>query len=133
MSFVKVYAALIPVVLGVAIACYTDVSFSWLSFTTAMASNFAFTLRSNYSKMAMVTFKKENNKTMTAANIYAVMTVLSFGMLVPVAMLFEGGEVIPAWDKAVATIAPKQLTLNVFLSGVFHYLNNEVKERSLIP
>ena len=120
------YAALIPVVAGVSIACYTDVTFSWLSFCTAMASNLAFTLRSNYSKIAMMAFKKENNKTMTAANLYAVLTLLSFGLLVPVAILFESSKVLPAWNKAVATTTPKQLSINIILSGVFHYLNNEV-------
>lgn len=125
---VQVYAALIPVVAGVSIACYTEVSFSWLSFATAMASNLAFTLRANYSKFSMVVFKKEDNKTMDAANIYAVMTLLSFGLLLPVAILAEYGTALPAWDTAVAKLGQKKVAVDVFLSGLFHYLNNEVRE-----
>lgn len=69
------YLSLIPVVAGVAIACYTEVSFSWLSFATAMASNLAFALRANYSKLSMLHFKKEGDRSMSAMNVYAVVTV----------------------------------------------------------
>jgi solute carrier family 35, member E1 len=47
----QVYAALAPVVGGVAVACATELDFSWLSFAAAMASNAFFALRANYSKV----------------------------------------------------------------------------------
>jgi solute carrier family 35, member E1 len=72
-----VYLALLPVVAGVSLACATDVTFSWLAFITAMASNLAFALRANFSKTSMAVFKKEDNKTMHAANVYGVVTVRS--------------------------------------------------------
>lgn len=79
----QVYASLIPVVVGVSIACATDVSFSWLAFLTAMASNLAFALRANFSKSSMSIFKKEDNKTMSPANVYGVVTIQAFLILLP--------------------------------------------------
>lgn len=50
---IQVYLTLIPVVFGVSLACYSDMSFNWLSFLTAMTSNAMFALRANYSKLAL--------------------------------------------------------------------------------
>lgn len=33
----------------------------------------------------------------------------------------------PTWRVATGKVAPKTLALNVVLSGLFHYLNNEVR------
>lgn len=38
-TYVQVYASLLPVVLGVSVACANDVSFSWPAFVTAMVSS----------------------------------------------------------------------------------------------
>ena len=48
-----VYLALLPIIGGVALASATELSFSWLGFSTAMASNVAFSARAIFSKKLM--------------------------------------------------------------------------------
>ena len=69
-----VVLTLIPVMGGVAIASLTELSFSWLGFTAAMVSNFASAGRGIVGKMQM---GKSVGKNMDAANLYAVMTIIS--------------------------------------------------------
>jgi solute carrier family 35 protein E1 len=91
-----------------------------------MASNLAFALRANFSKLSMNVFKSENNKSMTPANIYGVVTILSFLLLVPLALLWEAVDLTPTWRVAMEKVEGKDLVWQIFLSGLFHYLNNEV-------
>lgn len=122
----QVYLSLLPVVVGVSVACANDVSFGWWAFLTAMASNLAFALRANYSKGAMAVFKKEGNASMTPANVYGVVTILAFALLAPVALLWEGVDLQPMWRLATEKREGSALAWQIFLSGLFHYLNNEV-------
>ena len=55
------YAALLPVVGGVALACLKELDFSWVSFGAAMASNLLFALRANFSKVSTATFSISNH------------------------------------------------------------------------
>ncbi len=70
-------------------------------------------------------------KSLSAANIFALTTTLSAALLVPVAFLTEGisGKALQAWNVAAADVGEAGyflLVLNALLSGLFHYLNNEV-------
>ncbi len=70
-------------------------------------------------------------KSLSAANIFALTTTLSAALLVPVAFLTEGisGKALQAWNVAVADVGEAGYLLlfsNALLSGLFHYLNNEV-------
>jgi hypothetical protein len=42
------------------------------------------------------------------------------------ALLWEGVDLQPSWRVATEKIDPQALALNVLISGLFHYLNNEV-------
>lgn len=53
--------------------------------------------------------------------------VLSFLLLLPVAGVAEGLKFMKVWDKAATSVGPKLLGQNLLLSGLFHYLNNEVR------
>jgi len=119
-----VYATLVPVVAGVALACYSEVDFSWASFAAAMGSNAAFACRANFSKHLM---GADLGKNMSAANLYAVVTLGAFLLLAPLALAAEGAALPREWARAVAAgITEKKLATNILLSGLFHYLNNEV-------
>jgi len=122
----QVYLSLLPVVLGVAVACANDVSFGWLAFLTAMASNLAFALRANFSKSALAVFKKEENSSMTPANVYGVVTILAFLLLLPLTLLWEGVDFQSSWLVATEKVESSALAYQLLLSGLFHYLNNEV-------
>jgi solute carrier family 35 protein E1 len=121
---IPVYLTLLPIVAGVAMASMKELSFTWVSFLNAMGSNTAFSLRAIFSKKSMTKPPGEN---MNAANLYAVLTVLSFLMLTPAALLVEFSKIGPVWTKAIdAGLTANKLLRQVFLSGLFYYLYNEV-------
>mmetsp|Transcript_2111 Transcript_2111/g.3870 ORF Transcript_2111/g.3870 Transcript_2111/m.3870 type:complete len:459 (+) Transcript_2111:88-1464(+) len=125
----QVYATLIPVVGGVGYACLKERSFSWLAFWMAMFSNLSFALRAVVSKTGM---NHENyiGENMNAVNLFAVVTITSFVLCIPFAMIVERGLFLDLWTKATtsaaATSTPNDLIKAIILSGLFHYLNNEV-------
>ncbi|KAJ1637872.1 triose-phosphate transporter family-domain-containing protein [Pavlovales sp. CCMP2436] len=122
---VPVYLALLPVVGGVGIASLTELSFSWVAFLNAMASNTAFSARAIFSKKAM---EKPQGENMGAANLYGVLTIMAFLMLLPVAAIVEGPIAIKAgWNAAIAGGNTAKYLINTSLvSGLFYYLYNEV-------
>ena len=121
----EVYATLLPVVGGVGYACLQEPHFTWLSFLSAMASNLAFALRAVVSKKAMSSYLGEN---LSPTNLFGVVTLFAAFISVPIALLLEGTSFIPLWKSAVEssgkTVA--ELVKAVLLSGMVHYLNNEV-------
>lgn len=122
----QVYATLIPVVGGVGYACLKERSFSWLAFWMAMSSNLSFALRAVVSKTAMTSYVGEN---MNAVNLFAVVTIASFFLCIPAALIAEKGLLLELWAKATTgenAIASNELVKSVVTSGLFHYLNNEV-------
>jgi len=72
-----VYATLIPVVAGVGIACWADVSFTWIGFLSAMFSNLCFPSRAVFSKIVM------NRGGISAANLYGLVTREAFKFAIP--------------------------------------------------
>lgn len=123
----QVYATLIPVVGGVGYACLKERSFSWLAFWMAMSSNLSFALRAVVSKTGMNNYIGEN---MNAVNLFAVVTIASFFLCIPAALISEKGLFLDVWAKATtgnsAVMTSKELTKSIITSGLFHYLNNEV-------
>uniref|UniRef100_A0A7S1XYR7 Sugar phosphate transporter domain-containing protein n=1 Tax=Phaeomonas parva TaxID=124430 RepID=A0A7S1XYR7_9STRA len=125
-SFFKlpVYLTLIPIVVGVAMASLKELSFTWVSFLNAMASNTAFSMRAIFSKKQMNAPMGEN---MSAPNLYAVLTIMSFLGLAPLAGVIEGRKIGPAWDSALsAGLESSELTKKILMSGLSYYLYNEV-------
>ena len=123
----QVYAALIPVVGGVSVAVAKELSFSWLSFGTAMFSNLAFAMRAVYSKLAM----GNASLGLSAPNLYGVVTLTAFIVMTPIALVMEVPKFRNIWaaavsEEALAPTTPKILATKVLLSGLFHYLNNEM-------
>ncbi|CAM9417135.1 unnamed protein product [Discosporangium mesarthrocarpum] len=119
-----VYLSLVPIIAGVSLASLKELSFSWVAFGNAMGSNTASALRGIMGKKQM---GKPVGENMSAANLYAVLTIISFLMLTPAALLVEGAKIKPAWDAAIAAGATaKGLATTIGLSGLFYYLYNEV-------
>ena len=121
----QVYATLIPVVGGVSYACLKERSFSWLQFNTAMGSNLAFALRAVMSKMAMTTTVGEN---VGPATLFGVVTTYAFVYSIPAALLLEGSSLSKYWTSAIESgnKTQNQLITGLVVSGLLHYLNNEV-------
>jgi solute carrier family 35 protein E1 len=128
----QVYATLIPVVGGVGYACLKERSFSWLAFWMAMLSNLSFALRAVVSKTGM---NHENpiGENMNAVNLFAVVTLTAFVLCIPVALIVENDLFLTLWTKATSAVngsttivSANELVKAIILSGLFHYLNNEV-------
>lgn len=122
----QVYLTLIPVVGGVGYACLKERSFSWLAFWSAMGSNVAFALRAVVSKSAMTGNIGEN---LNSVNLFGVITWAAFILSIPTFLITEKGSILGLWEKAVSgenAISKELLMKNLVVSGLFHYLNNEV-------
>ena len=121
-----VYATLIPVVGGVGYACLKERAFSWLAFWTAMLSNLAFALRAVLSKTAM-SDPIQIGTNLTPANVFGLVTLSSFVVSIPMALIGEGRNLGSIWEKTVE-LQPNSIELikSIIVSGLFHYLNNEV-------
>jgi len=122
-----VYATLIPVVGGVAYACLKERSFSWLAFWTAMGSNLAFALRAVVSKSALDASGGELGENLTSVNLFGIVTIYAFIQSIPLFLLGEGLSFVDLWKKALAASSTSSdLVRGLVVSGLFHYLNNEV-------
>jgi len=124
----QVYATLIPVIGGVGYACLKERSFSWLSFYTAMGSNLAFALRAVMSKAALIGGNMGSH--LSSANLFGLVTIYASIMSVPMVIFGDGKLFKQLWTEfgasASASSSQKDLAQAIILSGLFHYLNNEV-------
>jgi len=127
----QVYATLIPVVGGVGYACLKEVNFSWLAFGAALSSNLFFALRAVLSKSALQSGKAAGTN-LTAPNMFGLVTLAAFLISIPVALIREGSGFSALWSVALDQVESKtQLIRAIFVSGLFHYLNNEVMYMAL--
>jgi len=127
----QVYATLIPVVGGVGYACMKELNFSWLAFAAAMSSNLFFALRAVLSKSALQSGKAAGTN-LTAPNMFGLVTITAFLISIPVALIQEGSGFSAIWSAALGQVESKtQLIRAIFVSGLFHYLNNEVMYMAL--
>ncbi|EOY02453.1 Phosphoenolpyruvate/phosphate translocator 2 isoform 1 [Theobroma cacao] len=114
-----ILSSLIPVVGGVALASFTEVSFNWIGFSSAMASNVTNQSRNVLSKKFMV--RKED--TLDNINLFSVITIISFILLVPTAILLEGVKFTPSYLQSAANqgLNVKELCIRSLLAGFcFH-------------
>ena len=102
-----------------------------------MGSNLAFALRAVVSKAAMVGTNVGTN--LSSANLFGLVTIYASFMSIPAVLLGDGRQFKQLWKAATtaslstdgttsvaAASNPKDLTQAIILSGLFHYLNNEV-------
>lgn len=122
----NVYITLIPVVGGVAYACLKERAFSWLAFWTAMGSNLAFALRAVVSKSALDASGGELGSNLTSVNLFGIVTCYAFIQSIPLFLLGEGTSFIDLWKNALSSSTSVELVRGLVVSGLFHYLNNEV-------
>jgi solute carrier family 35, member E1 len=131
----QVYATLIPVVAGVGYACMGEVNFSWLAFGTAMASNLFFALRAVMSKRALQgggvtgggSRRGAVGTNLTPPNMFGLVTWAAFLLSIPLALTVEGRGFRVLWSAALDRVEDaSHFVRALVLSGLFHYLNNEV-------
>lgn len=114
-----VVASLVPVVGGVALASFTEASFNWIGFNSAMASNLTNQTRNVFSKKLMV--KMEG--TLDNINLFSIITIISFLLLAPAAILQDGVKFSPSYLQYAASqgLNVKELCIRSLFSGFcFH-------------
>uniref|UniRef100_A0A7S1TKR7 Sugar phosphate transporter domain-containing protein n=1 Tax=Erythrolobus australicus TaxID=1077150 RepID=A0A7S1TKR7_9RHOD len=115
-----VYASLVPIVAGVTLASVSEVSFNWVGFLTAMASNVSFQSRNVLSKKFMGDVKLDN------LNLFAWISILSCATLAPFALVLDaakyGGVAAAAADKGIALMP---LLSKLCVCGFLHFLYNQ--------
>jgi solute carrier family 35 protein E1 len=120
----QVYASLIPIIAGVSLASLKELSFTWLSLSSALASNV-------FNQMRIVLAKKElNNLTsakMSGAVLFRVITFIAAFQALPIALFMEGSQILPAWKALQESGADlKEVMYNIAVSGFSYYISNEV-------
>lgn len=93
-----------------------------------MASNLLFACRANFSKALMTRPPFRHGASTSSANLYGLVTLVSFVVFAPWAVLTGWSKWGPAWEVAMEKNGHqgRRLALSIALSGVSHYLNNEV-------
>lgn len=122
----KVYATLLPIIGGVAIASMKELSFSVLALASAMLSNVSSSARGVLSKKTMS--GKKIGENLDAQNLYAVLTAMSTIILIPLMFAMEGTAFFTAFKKLVAAgdFTNKSLAVLLGLGGASYYAYNEV-------
>jgi len=122
----KVYATLLPIIGGVAIASMKELSFTVLALASAMLSNVSSSLRGVLSKKTMS--GKQIGENLDAQNLYAVLTAMSTLILIPMMLAVEGTGFLGAAKAVVEAgqFTNKSLSALLLLSGATYYLYNEV-------
>mmetsp|Transcript_47853 Transcript_47853/g.88744 ORF Transcript_47853/g.88744 Transcript_47853/m.88744 type:complete len:396 (-) Transcript_47853:195-1382(-) len=121
-----VYATLLPIIGGVAIASMKELSFTILALASAMLSNVSSAARGVLSKKTMS--GKQIGENLDAQNLYAVLTAMSTVILIPLMLAMEGTSFFSAFSKVVEAgdFTTKSLAMLLGLGGATYYAYNEV-------
>jgi solute carrier family 35, member E1 len=122
------YAMLIPIVGGVGLACVKEgkgVDINVSAFMYASMANMAAALKGKLGSSVTKSLKSNPEKNMDAANVYAVMNIISFCCSVPFVVVQELPTLDVEWNKAVEANGLQPLVMNILVSGFFFYIYNE--------
>ncbi|TVU21620.1 hypothetical protein EJB05_31269, partial [Eragrostis curvula] len=112
-----VLGSLVPIVGGVALASMTEVSFNWIGFWSAMASNLTNQSRNVLSKKLLAGDDKEP---MDDINLFSVITILSFLLSLPLMLFAEGVKFTPGYLQSTG-LNLQELCIRAALAGFcFH-------------
>jgi solute carrier family 35 protein E1 len=144
------YLSMIPVIVGVVLASVSELQFSWVCLLSGSLSNMFAGARSVFGKNQMKKSKldeiinqeqsKDNleessdGRHLSAANYYSVLTLISFLVCIPLCLLIEGRQIVNIFKKCIQqTISEQEVNglVNAVLSGLMHYLYNEMSFRVL--
>ncbi|KAK4489034.1 hypothetical protein RD792_004827 [Penstemon davidsonii] len=113
--------ALLPIVGGVSLASITEVSFNWVGFWSAMASNLTNQSRNVLSKKLMV--KKED--AVDNITLFSIITIMSFILMVPTTILMEGIKFTPSYLEA-AGLNIKEICTRSLLAALSYHAYQQV-------
>lgn len=111
---------------GVSMASVTELTFSWYCLGAGMMANIFAAARGVFGKKQMCGDEKCVEQ-LSPENYYAVLTIISFIMLVPITLLMEGRTIF----KLNEIKDFKEGVQQMLVSGLFFYLYNEVSFKAL--
>lgn len=115
-----VILSLIPIIGGVAMASAAELSFNWLGFLSAMASNLTFGFRAVLGKRAISTIQN-----LDGTAVYAYTTLISVGICLPLGLIVEGRTLMAGVKKAIAEVGAKHFYTSLLAVGLFYHLYNQ--------
>lgn len=118
-----VYASLVPVMLGVAIASTSELSFNWLGFLTAMGSNISFAGRAITSKPLM--------SNLSSINVYNWVALIALVFCIPPTIYFEGSQLPGAIKQACSSMGTGIFLRRLLEVGFFYHMYNQVAYQAL--
>lgn len=122
------YAMLIPIVGGVGLACVKEgkgVDINVQAFLYASMANAAAAFKGKLGSSVTKSLESNPEKNMDAANVYAVMNIISFCCSVPFVVVQELPTLDVEWNKAVDAHGLQPLLTNIIVSGFMFYIYNE--------
>ena len=122
------YLMLLVIVGGVGLACVKEgkgVDINMEAFLWASLANAAAALKGKFGSSVTKKLKADESKNMDAANVYAVMNIISFLCTIPMVVVSELPTLKEEWDTAVDTYGLQPLMMNLVLSGFCFYMYNE--------
>jgi solute carrier family 35 protein E1 len=120
----RVWLSLVPIIGGVGLATFKELSFAWAALIGAVLSDVALALRNILSKRAMTE--------MSPANLFGTLTCLSALVSIPAALVVEGGAIREAWPVAAASAGGSAgLASQIILTGLYFYGYSEVAMKAL--
>lgn len=119
-----VYASLLPIFAGVALASSSELSFTMFGFLTAMASNFCFVARNVLATKYGAVGDMGEDKVTRKTNQLAVLTAVATLVLLPIALVLPGGlmSAPAAWTLALKKTSQSNLTYLMVASGVHFFM-----------
>ena len=121
------YAMLLPIVGGVGLACVKEgkaVDINVQAFLFASMANAAAAVKGKVGSSVTKALKGNPSKNMDAANVYAVMNIISFCCSVPFVVVQELPTLGKVWSEAYEEHGT-DLVFNIVVSGFFFYIYNE--------
>lgn len=115
-----VILTLVPIIGGVALASAAELSFNWLGFLSAMASNLTFGFRAVLGKKAISSIQN-----LDGTAVYAYTTLISVFICLPLGLIVEGPVLIEGVKSAIAKVGAKHFYTSLLLVGLFYHLYNQ--------
>ena len=122
------YLMLVPIVGGVGLACVKEgkgVDINVQAFLFASMANAAAALKGKLGSSVTKELKGDASKNMDAANVYAVMNIISFFCTIPFVVINELPTLKETWDHAAEEHGANAVIQNIVISGFMFYMYNE--------
>ncbi|PKA54570.1 Phosphoenolpyruvate/phosphate translocator 2, chloroplastic [Apostasia shenzhenica] len=113
--------SLLPIVGGVALTSFTEASFNWVGFWSAMASNVTNQSRNVLSKKLLA----EKEEPMDNITLFSIITIMSFFLTVPITLFVEGIKFTPSYLQSTG-LNLNEFYVRTFLAGVYYHAYQQI-------